>query len=167
MVNLIGDAFYKEELDAGLPFQLRRTDFLRDKPMKGLKFGRYYDIPDEFALRQAQMAVVEEKEAQRDRTFEEFLDLFKDHIEGKCDANERVGNRPGTAEAKEAGAERAVEAERHDGSVEGSRKYQSIGSQGRASAASESKQSSQPRTGKRSESKYDMPKSCKLAMPAK
>ena len=52
VVNLIGDAFYKLELDTGLPFQLRRTDLLRDKPMKGLKFGRYYDIPDELALRQ-------------------------------------------------------------------------------------------------------------------
>ena len=113
------------------------------------------------------MAVVEEKEAQRDRTFEEFLEMFKDHIEGKCDANERVGNRPGTADAREAGAERAVEAERNDGSVEGSRKYQSIGSQGRASAASGSKHSSQPRTGKQSEVKYDIPTSCKLAVPAR
>lgn len=86
------------------------------------------------------MAIVEEKEAQRDRTYEEFLDMFRDHIEGKCDANERVGNRPGTAEAAEAGAEKAPE--RNTESVEGSRKYQSIASQGRASAASESKHSS-------------------------
>ena len=113
---------------------------LKDKPMKGLKFGRYYDIPDEFALRQAQIAVVEEKEAQRDRTYDEFLEMFKDHIEGKCDAQERVGNRPGTAEAADAGPEKA--AERNTESVEGSRKYQSIASHGRASAASDSKHSS-------------------------
>ena len=135
--------------------------------MKGLTFGRYYDIPDEFALRQAQIAVVEEKEAQRDRTYEEFLEMFKDHIEGKCDANERTGNRPDTAQAAEAGAEKAVE--RNTESVEGSRKYQSIASQGRASAASDSKHSSvrQTGTGKQSEAKYDLPKSCKLSLPAK
>ena len=137
---------------------------MRDKPMRGLKFGRYFDIPDEMALRQEKMAAVEEKEAQRDRTFEEFLEMFKDHIEGKCDPSARVGDRPGTAEGKE---EKGADRERNNESVEGSRKYQSIGSQGRGSAASESKQSSQRQTGKGSEAKYDLPKTCKLTLPAK
>lgn len=72
---------------------------LRDRPKKGMQFARYHDIYDEIELRQAQMVIVEEKELNRDRTFEEFLDMFQDHIEGKMDANERVGNRPTTAEA--------------------------------------------------------------------
>jgi hypothetical protein len=48
---MIDDSFYEQQLEGGLPFQLRRTNLLRDKPKKGLKFGRYYDIPDEAVLR--------------------------------------------------------------------------------------------------------------------
>ena len=97
--GIIDDAFYQEQIEGGIPFQVRRMDLLRDMPKKGLNFARYHDIPDEIELREAQLAVVEEKELKRDRTYDEFLDMFKDHIEGKVDANERVGNRPSTAEA--------------------------------------------------------------------
>jgi len=139
----IDDAFYLKEVEGGLPFQVRRTDLLREKAKKGLSFGRCYDIPDEMELRANHLAAIEEVENTRDRTFEEFLEMFKDHIEGKKDPNDRVANRPDTAEAREAAKEKAEERERANESVEGSRKYQSIGSQGRASAASESKYSSQ------------------------
>jgi len=47
----IDDSFYLKEVEGGLPFQVRRTDLLRDKSQKGLSFGRYYDIPDEIELR--------------------------------------------------------------------------------------------------------------------
>ena len=106
---------------------------------------------------------MEEKEAARDRTYEEFLEMFKDHIEGNRSAEERVGNRPGTAEAREEREEAAAK-ERTTESVEGSRKYQSIGSQGQASA-SESKRSS--KRGDKTDPKYDIPKTCYLRMPAK
>jgi len=96
----VDDAFYISEIEGGLPFQVRRTDLLRGKPKKGLSFGRYYDIPDELELRSEHVAAIEEQEAQRDRTFEEFLEMFKEHIEGKKDPNDRVGNRPDTAEAR-------------------------------------------------------------------
>lgn len=69
--------------------------------MKKLDFARYHDIPDEVLIRANSIAIVEEKEAARDRTFDEFLEMFKDHIEGKVDSNERTGNRPSTAEAAE------------------------------------------------------------------
>ena len=49
---------------------------LRDRPKKGMQFARYHDIHDEIELREAQMVIVEEKELNRDRTFEEFLDMF-------------------------------------------------------------------------------------------
>lgn len=61
--NIIDDAFYQEQIESGLPFQVRRTDYLRDKPMKGLDFARYHDIPDEVMLRANLLAVVEEKES--------------------------------------------------------------------------------------------------------
>lgn len=164
--SVIDDAFYMEQIENGLKFQVRRMDLLREMPKKGLKFGRYYDIPDEIELREAQMALVEEKEMKRDRTFEEFLDMFKDHIEGKVDANERVGNRPSTAEAQEAAA--ADRTNIQNESINESRKYQTYGSQGRASAASESKHSSQRLTGsKMSDATRDIPKNCKLSMPEK
>ena len=51
--NLIDDAFYQEQIESGLPFQIRRTNLLRDKAKKGLDFARYHDIPDEFAIRSA------------------------------------------------------------------------------------------------------------------
>ena len=166
----IDDAFYLKEVEGGLPFQVRRTDLLREKAKKGLSFGRCYDIPDEMELRANHLAAIEEVENTRDRTFEEFLEMFKDHIEGKKDPNDRVANRPDTAEAREAAKEKAEERERANESVEGSRKYQSIGSQGRASAASESKYSSQRQTtGKAhsvSDMKHDLPKGCKLKLSA-
>lgn len=83
--------------------------------MKGLHFGRFYDIPDEHELRSAHISKAEEKEAKRDRTFEEFLDMFKDHIEGKIDPETRIGNRPDTAEKAERGGG-------HNESLDGSRR---------------------------------------------
>lgn len=43
------------------------------------------------------MSNTEEQEAARDRTYTEFVEMFKDHIEGKVDPRDRVGNRPETA----------------------------------------------------------------------
>ena len=51
--TVIDDAFYIEQIENGLKFQVRRMDLLREMPKKGLKFGRYCDIPDEIELREA------------------------------------------------------------------------------------------------------------------
>lgn len=51
--DIIDDAFYQEQIEEGIPFQVRRMDLLRDKPKKGLNFARYHDIPDEIQLREA------------------------------------------------------------------------------------------------------------------
>ena len=138
---------------------------LRDKPIKGVKFARYDDIPDEFAIRSVEVEKIEKKESARDRTYEEFLSMFADHIEGKVDPNERVGNRPDSAERKDHGADRAA----HNDSIDGSRKNQTIASHGRNSAGADSKHSSQRMTGtgKGQDSKHDLPKDCKLTLPAK
>ena len=58
-------------------------------------------MPDEIMLRQRQMAKNEEIEATRDKTFDEFMEMFEDHIEGKVDANLRTQGRPDTATARE------------------------------------------------------------------
>ena len=47
------------------------------------------------------MAKNEEIEATRDKTFDEFMEMFEDHIEGKVDANLRTQGRPDTATARE------------------------------------------------------------------
>ena len=43
---------------------------------KGLEYGRFYDVPDETTIRQEQMEKTEAYELSRDRTFEEFMEMF-------------------------------------------------------------------------------------------
>jgi len=44
---LIDDAFFREEIEKGVPFQVRRSNFLRSTPQQKLSYGRIYDVPDE------------------------------------------------------------------------------------------------------------------------
>ena len=46
------------------------------------------------------MAKNEKAEAERDRTFEEFKEMYTDHIEGKIPAETRTKDRPVTAAAE-------------------------------------------------------------------
>ena len=75
---------------------MRRGDFLRTEPLDELTYGRLYDVPDEVAIRQKEVQKNEEAEADRDKTFEEFMAMFQDHIENKVDPVTRVGGRPET-----------------------------------------------------------------------
>ena len=172
-VSHIGDCFYQEEIEQGIKFHVRRSDFLRSEPTKGLSYGRLYDVPDEVVLRKREMARNEEIEAKRDKTFEEFMAMFEDHIEGKVDPAPRTANRPPTPEAgdRERGrrsehGRSAREKSEHSGREDGrqsaapsGRNITSLHSDGGRSGAS-----SRMMTGK-SESKNDIPKSCKLAYP--
>ena len=62
-----------------------------------LNLNRTKDVPDEMLMRQLELKQVAVEEAARDRTFEEFQDSFKAHLEGTADPNERTGGRPATA----------------------------------------------------------------------
>jgi hypothetical protein len=72
---------------------------------------------------------IEETEAKRDRTFEEFLGQYVDYIEGRVEHDDRHANRPITAEGNEsfqgldpktkAIAENKVEPAAEDSKVEG------------------------------------------------
>ena len=59
---------------------------------------RYKNVVDEIEERLKLQKIEEEKEAKRDMTYEEFLGKYLDHIEGKVDADARLGNRPMTAD---------------------------------------------------------------------
>jgi hypothetical protein len=74
-VSLIDDCFYKEELDRGMIFQVRRSNFLFGK--------RSLNIIDEIEEREKIQKAFEEAEAKRDMTYEEYLNKYQDMIEGK------------------------------------------------------------------------------------
>jgi hypothetical protein len=68
---------------------------MRTKPQHGLDYGRIYDIPDEDLIREREIEKVQEEEAKRDMTWEEFLQQYETHIQGKVDPTTRTANRPG------------------------------------------------------------------------
>jgi hypothetical protein len=74
-VSLIDDCFFKEELDRGMIFQVRRSNFLTGK--------RSLNIIDEIEEREKIQRAFEEAEAKRDMTYEEYLNKYQDMIEGK------------------------------------------------------------------------------------
>lgn len=172
-VSHIGDCFYQEEIEQGVKFHVRRSNFLRTKPTKGLSYGRLYDVPDEVVLRRREMARNEEIEAKRDKTFDEFMAMFEDHIEGKVDAAPRTVNRPSTPEpgdrqpGKRSDHAKSRMEDKSQHSRDDERKSAAPSGRNIASLHSDggrSGNSSRMMTGK-SESKSDLPKSCKLAYP--
>jgi hypothetical protein len=52
VAELIDDAFFSVEIEKGIEFQVRRTNFMRTTPQAKLEYGRTYDIPDEALIRQ-------------------------------------------------------------------------------------------------------------------
>lgn len=99
VTELIDDAFYSVELQGGIPFQVKRTDTYRSKTKLKLNYGRTYDIIDEELVRNREIQKEAEEEAKRDQTWEDFLKMYQDHIEGKIDPDTRTANRPETAMA--------------------------------------------------------------------
>lgn len=57
-------------------------------------------VPDERLQRHLELKKEAEADAARDRTFEEFKEMYLDHIDGKIDAATRVANRPDSADAE-------------------------------------------------------------------
>lgn len=51
VAQLIDDAFYQHEIERGVKFQVRRTNFYRMEPSAKLSYGRIYDVPDENLIR--------------------------------------------------------------------------------------------------------------------
>jgi hypothetical protein len=68
LISLIDDCFFKEELDRGMIFQVRRSNFLTGK--------RSLNIIDEIEEREKIQKAFEEAEAKRDMTYEEYLGKF-------------------------------------------------------------------------------------------
>jgi hypothetical protein len=62
---------------------------------------RTLHIIDEVEERLKMQKAFEEAEASRDMTYDEFLNKYLDHIEGRVDADQRNANRPFTAEGGE------------------------------------------------------------------
>ena len=59
---------------------------------------RTLNIIDEIEERIKQQTQIDQVESQRDKTYEEFLGTYLDHIEGRVEHDERHAHRPVTAE---------------------------------------------------------------------
>jgi hypothetical protein len=75
IISLIDDAFFKEEIDRGMIFQVRRSNFLKGK--------RTLNIIDEIEEKEKLQKAFEEAEAKRDMTYEEYLAKYINMIEGR------------------------------------------------------------------------------------
>ena len=120
--QLIDDCYYQEYIEKGVPFQVRRSNFLRDMPFEkkpekdeeekvgendgNLKINRTMTIPDDELKKQQEAQDLEKAEATRDRTFEEFEKMYGDHLAGKVDPALRVAGRPVTAGYEDGGGSR-------------------------------------------------------------
>lgn len=74
-MSLLDDSFFHEELDSGMLFQVRRSNFLSGR--------RTLNIIDEFEEREKVQRAFEEAEAKRDMSYEEYLGKYQDMIDGK------------------------------------------------------------------------------------
>lgn len=100
-VDIIGDVFFKEEIESGVKFYVRRGNFFRDEPSNDLTYGRFYDIPDEEALNKRKVEKEKVEEEARDKTFDEFMAMFENHLNGTAKPEDRTKNRPNTANDEE------------------------------------------------------------------
>lgn len=75
LVKLLDEAFFTPEEDRGLSFQIRRTNLFREK--------RTLNIIDELEEREKMQKALEEAEAKKIMSYEEFLTKYQDMIEGK------------------------------------------------------------------------------------
>ena len=90
VAQLIGDSFYTQETEDGIPFYARRTNLLRDmKVSKGdatvINSNKTVNIPDEMLCRQVELKATAQEESKRDRTYEEFEQMYGDHLAGLVD----------------------------------------------------------------------------------
>ena len=114
VAQIIGDAFYTQEFEEGIPFYARRTNVLRDMKVQKkdgeatvINVNKTINIPDEMLQRQQELKMTANEEAKRDRTYEEFEAMYGDHLAGLIDPQSRVGGRPDTANFEDGGGSRA------------------------------------------------------------
>lgn len=94
----ITDAFYDQFTEKGIPFYLRKMNLLRDMPSykknqdESIKINsnKTLNIPDELLERQLHLKMEADENATRDRTFEEFKNMYGDHLLGKVDPHLRT-----------------------------------------------------------------------------
>lgn len=171
----IRDVFFHQEIEKSVPFFVRRGDFLRTQPIHDLTYGRLYDVPDEAAIRMKEVQKNEEAEANRDKTFEEFMAMFQDHIENKVDPSTRVGGRPDTPtgegpEPVKKATIPATDARSNASALDKSQhqvsRYESIKSDGGRSGTS-SRMVTAKSEAQSNKEKYELPKTCKLPFDRK
>jgi len=105
------------EIEAGVPFYVRRTNVLRDAANPKFTAKRTINVPDLIGEKAKADTVFQEKEAKRDQTWEEFLASFTDHIEGKIDPITRTAGRR-DRDLQPAGVVAPVEEEEDDEAAE-------------------------------------------------
>lgn len=149
---------------------------MRPEPIQDLPYGRLYDVPDESAIRLKQVQKNEEAEAKRDKTYDEFMAMFQDHIENKVDPSTRVGGRPETPTGEHVEPKKStmqanamIDGRSQHSGLDKSHhhsRYESIKSEGGRSATS-SRMVTAKSDKQAQEMKYDLPKSCKLPISRK
>lgn len=120
MVQLIDDSFFHEETVKGLTFHVRRSNFLRG--------DRTLNIIDEIEEKLKVQQALQEAEAKRDMTYEEYLEKYQMMMDGKAGS---VRDDP----PKSQHASRPVTGIEENKSDNGSKKGKSNPSQGGRSAA--------------------------------
>ena len=78
IVEVMNDSFFQQIEDDGRQMYCRETNLHREGP-------RTLNIVDEVEVKEKEMQAEEEKKAQEDMTYEEYIALFADHIEGKAE----------------------------------------------------------------------------------
>jgi hypothetical protein len=97
VISHIDDAFFAEQNEGGVVFYCRRTDLQREP-------GRVLDVEDEEEVAQKAKVEKEAIEAGRDMGYDEFKEMFEDHIEGRAENNRAKGDDSEEGEDGGAGA---------------------------------------------------------------
>ena len=85
-------------MEKGVPFQVRRTNFLRDVPNDKVFMNRTLNIPDDVQEKKDKEAKVKVEEAARDQTWEEFMAAYEKHLEGQVEPILRTHGRKNSAD---------------------------------------------------------------------
>lgn len=89
LISLIDEAFFNEEIDKGMVFKVRRSNFLRGK--------RTLNIVDEIEEKMKIQKAFEEAEAKRDMTYEEYLEKYQQMMDGKGGRDDHMPTKSGQA----------------------------------------------------------------------
>ena len=106
VISHINDIFFESVEEQGCQFQLRRTNLQRDD-------GRTLNIVDEIEVEELTSRLEQIEEEKKDQNFEDFKEMFFEHLEGIAQ-NEREAHESHdeAEEAAEALAKAALKSER-------------------------------------------------------